>query len=191
MSIYLRLVGGRALYVPRFACRTSAARRGDPPLRAVGSYGDFTLRFQYRAHDDSSAADLVLHASGEADANGRPLEGLTVRLRSVSTANRVSGPPALVGDRRWPGALSTFGAPLPYVLCDSQAAAQVPPAAATWHDCEIEVTGDEARVSLNPRPAPGSPGHARRCGGCDASRPAPGARCCGRPGCGHRSRLAR
>jgi Domain of Unknown Function (DUF1080) len=118
-------------------------------LRSTRTYGDFTVRFQYRADSNMAFADFVFRASEETDAKGRPKEGASVRLRTLNIDQRTGGPPALVGDPRWPGAISSLGAPLEFNTYDSRAAMDAKLAPDAWQDCQIVVAGDQATVAIN------------------------------------------
>ena len=128
---------------------TVALTQGTQTLRSSRKYGDFTVRFEYRADSDSAAADFVIRASDDPDPQGHPTQGAAVRLRTVALENRTSGPPALVGDPRWAGAVWSLGAPFEFATYDSQAEidAQIKPGA--WQQCQIEVIGDQADISIN------------------------------------------
>lgn len=118
-------------------------------LRSAKAYGDFTLRFQYRLEDEGSTTDFYVRAEDNTDTT-KPNDAVSVRLRSVSTA-RNGGPPGLVSDPRWPGAIIRTSVPLSGGLYDTKAALEAAAGPGVWRDAEIDVSGDEVVVRIGRR----------------------------------------
>jgi hypothetical protein len=116
-------------------------------LRSTRVFRDFDLRVEVRLLTDDADSGVFVRAPGPASnvfARGWPANAYQVQVRDLSR-NRTTNP-------IWPGNIYRHRVPAGETLYDADAALKAMAPTGAWQLFEIEVSGDQLRVSLNGTP---------------------------------------